>query len=72
MNTAGGISATDIEFIKRPAEVQRIVASLPVFLFNKNLNKKPCNILLKQVGYNGIIKIIRYEKSDIDDTRKQQ
>jgi len=52
--------------------VQRIAASLPVFLFNKNLNKKPCNILLKQVGYNGIIKIIRYEKSDIDDTRKQQ
>lgn len=36
------------------------------------INKKPCNILLKQVGYNGIIKIIRYEKSDIDDTRKQQ
>lgn len=35
-------------------------------------NKKPCNILLKQVGYNGIMKIIRYEKSDIDDTRKQQ
>ena len=55
-------------FIKRLAEVQRIAASLPFFL----VNKKTCNILLKQVGYNGIIKIIRYEKSDIDDTRKQQ